>query len=629
MTEIVRDALIVAVSDYSDRKLRQLRAPAVDAERLAGVLRDPSIGGFRVEVASDVREGELRRRLARFFANRHPDDLLLVHFSCHGVKDDSGELYLAAMDTDSDVLAATGVASGWLNDQIGRCRSKRIVVLLDCCFSGSFPFGSLRRAGEQVNIRDHLGGRGRAVITASNSMEFSYEGDELAGGGQPSFFTGAVVEALETGKADRDGDRRISVDELYDYVYDRVRELTPSQSPTKLSSLEGPLYIAHSSYRPPVEPATLPRELLALIENQFAGARLGAVEELASLLKSNDPSVVLAARNALEPMLGDDSRSVSTRAERALATAQDTKTPELPHTPGGDAPADPQSTHRPAPRPHGPAVPPLGRLSTRTLVPAGIVTVLGAALLIGSMFLPRYEEESSWHYSHHYAELIILLAVIVIGLAGVGVRRGWGWWLLAQFAIAYFLVAASFPLQWNKYNSLEAGWWLTVTACVAIAAGATQSFAAFDSDMLSRVSRRAAAPVLAGVIVTVLGAALLIGSMFKQQIADLPPGLPEQLYKTWQPGEWYEVLIILLAVIVIGLAGVGVRRGWGWWLLAQVAIASLLVATTFPPQRLGYKYHYEHLPAGWWLAVVGCVTIAASAIATAALWWPRHATAAI
>ena len=186
-----------------------------------------------------------------------------MHFSCHGVKDDSGELYLAAMDTDSDVLAATGVASGWLNDQIGRCRAANgIVVLLDCCFSGSFPFGSLRRAGEQVDVQDHLGGRGRAVITASNSMEFSYEGDELAGAGQPSFFTGAVVEALETGKADRDGDRRISVDELYDYVYDRVRERTPSQSPTKLSSLEGPLYIAHSSYQPPVEPATLPGEPL-------------------------------------------------------------------------------------------------------------------------------------------------------------------------------------------------------------------------------------------------------------------------------------------------------------------------------------------------------------------------------
>jgi hypothetical protein len=614
MTEIARDALIVAVADYSDGKLRQLRAPAVDAERLAGVLRDPAIGGFRVEVASDVREGELRRRLARFFANRHPDDLLLVHFSCHGVKDDSGELYLAAMDTDSDVLAATGVASSWLNDQIGRCRSKRIVVLLDCCFSGSFPFGSLRRAGEQVNIQDHLGGRGRAVITASNSMEFSYEGDELAGAGQPSFFTGAVVEALETGKADRDGDRRISVDELYDYVYDRVRERTPSQSPTKLSSLEGPLYIAHSSYQPPVEPATLPRELLALIENQFVGARLGAVEELASLLKSNDPSVVLAARHALEPMLGDDSRSVSTRAEQALATAQDTKTPESLHTPGSDAPVDPQSTHRPALRPHGPAVPLLGRLSTRTLTPAAIVTVLGAALLIGSMFMRQYQQpEIGWESNPRYAVLTTLLAVIVVGLACVGVRRGWGWWLLAQIAIAYFLLAMTFPLQLSNYSysHMSPGRWLAVVGCVAIAVGATWSIAAaLGSEALSEASRPAAAPALAPAIVTVLGAALLIGSMFVYVEHKIG----------WESNPRYAVLITLLAVIVVGLACVGVRRGWGWWLLAQIAIAYFLLAT--PLQLLDRDF--IHLSAGPWLAIVGCVAIATSAIASATSQWPRR-----
>ncbi len=328
MTEIARDALIVAVADYSDRKLRRLRAPAVDAERLAKVLRDPSVGDFLVKVASDVREGELRRRLAQFFANRRPDDLLLVHFSCHGIKDESGELYLAAADTESDVLAATGVASAWLSDQIGRCRSKRIVVLLDCCFSGSFPFGSRTRAVEQVNIQDHLGGHGRAVITASNSIEFAYEDDELTGIGQPSFFTGAVVEALESGKADRDGDGLISVDELYDYVYDRVRECTPNQSPTILKRLEGPLYIARSSYQPPIEPTALPRELLALIANRFTGARLVAVEELANLLKSSDPRLIVAARDALESMLGDESRSVSTRAAQALDVGQDATTLE-------------------------------------------------------------------------------------------------------------------------------------------------------------------------------------------------------------------------------------------------------------------------------------------------------------
>jgi hypothetical protein len=619
VTEIARDALIVAVADYSDRRLRQLRAPAVDAERLAGVLRDPSIGGFRVEVASDVREGELRRRLARFFANRHPDDLLLVHFSCHGVKDDSGELYLAAMDTDSDVLAATGLAAGWLNDQIGRCRSKRIVVLLDCCFSGSFPFGSLRRAGEQVNIQDHLGGRGRAVITASNSMEFSYEGDELAGAGQPSFFTGAVVEALETGKADRDGDRRISVDELYDYVYDRVRERTPSQSPTILSSLEGPLYIARSSYQPPVEPATLPKELLALIENHFAGARLGAVEEFATMLRSNDPSVVLAARHALESMVDDDSRSVSTRAEQVLATAQGTNTPESPHTPGGDEPAEPQHPHGPALQPHGPAALLIGRLSTRTLAPAALVTVLGAALLIGSMFMLQFKVGSPWPHRLHYAAPITVLAVIVVGLFGVGVRRGWGWWPLAQIAIASYLLTQT---SWSLSESASSeGRLPAVVGCIAIAVGSTWSFAAaLRPDALPGASRPATVSSRGGTIVTVLGAALLIGSMFMRQLRS-GTGILEH--------PWYAAPVIVLAVIAIGLAAVGVRR---WWLLAQIAIAFCLLATTFP-LRYG---HYSYLsPAeslesfGPTLAIAASVAVAVGAVASATSKWPRRTTAAL
>jgi hypothetical protein len=43
-----RSALIVACYDYEDPGLRRLRAPARDAEGLARVLSDPSIGGFDV-----------------------------------------------------------------------------------------------------------------------------------------------------------------------------------------------------------------------------------------------------------------------------------------------------------------------------------------------------------------------------------------------------------------------------------------------------------------------------------------------------------------------------------------------------------------------------------------------------
>jgi hypothetical protein len=316
-----RHALIVATADYSDSRLQRLRAPAADAARLAEVLRDPAKGNFEVEVLVDENHATQTRRIASFFRDRRPEDLLLLHFSCHGVKDDRGELYLAAADSELDLLSATGVSAAWLNDQITRTRSRRTVVLLDCCFSGSFPFG-MRPRGSAVDAPEQLQGRGRAIITASNAMEYAYEGDELRGEGQPSVFTEAVVEGLETGKADLDHDQLISVDDLYSYVYDRVKDTLPSQTPSKKSDLEGPLYLAKSAYRPQIEPATLDPELLARTEDRYAGIREGAVQELAGLLRSRHPPVVLAARHALSRMIDDDSRRVSAAVRDALTDAE-------------------------------------------------------------------------------------------------------------------------------------------------------------------------------------------------------------------------------------------------------------------------------------------------------------------
>jgi hypothetical protein len=180
------------------------------------------------------------------------------------------------------------------------------------------------RAGRTVNAPEQFEGRGRAIITASSGMEYAYEGDRLEGEGQPSVFTEAVVEGLETGKADLDQDQLISVDDLYGYVYDRVKETTPTQTPNKKSEIEGPLYLARSTYRPQVQPATLDPELLARTEDRYAGIRVGAVHELAHLLISRDPAVALAAREALGRMTDDDSRQVSASAQAALAAAEQT-----------------------------------------------------------------------------------------------------------------------------------------------------------------------------------------------------------------------------------------------------------------------------------------------------------------
>jgi hypothetical protein len=98
-----------------------------------------------------------------------------------------------------------------------------------------------------VELKERFDGRGRVILTASTSMEYAFEGEELTGAGRPSVFTRAVVDGLRSGAADIDGDGQVSVDDLYEHVYERVRETTPNQTPSKWTfDVQGELVIARS-----------------------------------------------------------------------------------------------------------------------------------------------------------------------------------------------------------------------------------------------------------------------------------------------------------------------------------------------------------------------------------------------
>jgi Caspase domain len=339
-----RSALIVACDGYADAGLGRLRAPASDARALAGVLQDPAIGGFDVRTLMNAPAYEVALGIEEFFADRVADDLLLLHLSCHGVKDEDGELYFAMANTALRRLAATGVAAEFVNRRMNRSRSRRVVLLLDCCYAGAFERGMTARAGAGVGIESQFGGRGRAVITASSAMEYAFEGDELADSNElaPSVFTSALVQGLQTGDADRDQDGLVSLDELYDYIYDKVRATTPNQTPGKWAfGVQGELVIARRAL-PVTQPAPLPPEVQEAIDSPLAAVRNAAVQELSRLLRGKHAGRALAAQQALEELTSDDSRSVAAAAGEALSTlpAPDLAEPE---------PADPEpARHEPA-----------------------------------------------------------------------------------------------------------------------------------------------------------------------------------------------------------------------------------------------------------------------------------------
>ena len=323
-----RRALIIASDEYDNPGLSRLRAPAADAEALANVLGDKELGGFHVKVVHNEPAYIVGGHIEDLFAESQSEDLVLLHFSGHGLKSDSGELFFAARNTRPDRLGSTAVPADFVQRCMHSSRARSIVLFLDCCYGGAFGEGVAVRAAGSANVLENFpagklgGGRGRAVITASSAMEYSFEGNSLADEHQqqPSVFTAALVEGLSSGEADRDEDGLVSLNELYDYVYDRVRERNPKQTPGRDVELEGDLYLARSRRRR-LRPLAIPPDVAAALKSDNMFTRLGAVAELRARMASPDLSAALGAYEALVEVSRSDIRYVQEAASEALGDA--------------------------------------------------------------------------------------------------------------------------------------------------------------------------------------------------------------------------------------------------------------------------------------------------------------------
>jgi len=311
-------ALIIATSEYDDKRLQRLRSPAADAYSLEEVLRDQQIGDYQIDSLLNRPAHHANEAIEDFFKDRRLNDQLLLYFSCHGIKDDRGRLYFAASSTKLSRLASTGISSEFVAEQMYNCNARRIILILDCCYSGAFKRGLRHRAGESVDL-DNLAGRGRAILFASNAMEYAFEidGSEIEGAGISSLFTRTIVHALRTGEADLDGDGVVAVDELYDYVLDQLREITPRQTPGKLIDTEGTIFIARST-KAISRLGALSKDIRTALSSPLAGVRKGIVEELEPLLTSGNEVERLASRAALLQLSNDESDRVVAAAATAL-----------------------------------------------------------------------------------------------------------------------------------------------------------------------------------------------------------------------------------------------------------------------------------------------------------------------
>ncbi|NJN89764.1 MAG: SUMF1/EgtB/PvdO family nonheme iron enzyme, partial [Leptolyngbyaceae cyanobacterium SL_5_14] len=119
---------------------------------------------------------------------------------------------------------------GW-----SKVKSRRQVVILDSCFSAAFVRGLGIKDSGSVNLEQFLGGKGRAILTASDSFNYALTQESL----DLSIYTHYLVEGIHTGGADEDDDGWIAVEELHAYASNKVREAAPAMTPKFYPTEEG------------------------------------------------------------------------------------------------------------------------------------------------------------------------------------------------------------------------------------------------------------------------------------------------------------------------------------------------------------------------------------------------------
>ncbi|CAG0958032.1 hypothetical protein ANRL3_00683 [Anaerolineae bacterium] len=244
-------ALIIGNSEFDDKAIPKLDKPEADVDGLVSVLRDQERGGFD-EVTPLVNQpfAVVYKEVARFFerVGKERSGMALLYFSSHGLTDNPGRLYLAAKNTEKALPKGTAIPSSFITQLVDDSGSRQTVLILDCCFAGAFPRGTRGENPKTANVEAAFvgNGRGRAVLTATDSIHYAWEDSAALGPIENSVFTHWLIKGLR-GEADANGDGLITLDELYSYTYQQVISVRPEQTPLKWTyGQQGDIVIARN-----------------------------------------------------------------------------------------------------------------------------------------------------------------------------------------------------------------------------------------------------------------------------------------------------------------------------------------------------------------------------------------------
>ncbi|MES0337504.1 MAG: caspase family protein [Candidatus Magnetobacterium sp. LHC-1] len=229
-------ALVVGIGKFQNSKITPLQYAEKDAGDFYKYLTAPSKGGFsRQNVTVLLGEKATRHNITKALDDlrnkAQEDDLVVLYMSSHGTPPDKfGGVFIVTHDSVPvpKEIWYTSITGEKLSDFIQGTRAKRVVAILDTCYSsgayknikGFVPEGAkslgvedetfgiskeqaTRMLGSKdivlegsINLSPNSNGWGRVLISASGDNEKSWEDPSINNG----YFTHYLIAGLEQNK---------------------------------------------------------------------------------------------------------------------------------------------------------------------------------------------------------------------------------------------------------------------------------------------------------------------------------------------------------------------------------------------------------------------------------------------
>ncbi len=231
--------LFIGIDRYKSPHINWLSCAKRDAVALHSLFSDNVEGSLVLLTDDQATRSNIRSEFEKLF-KCNEEDVVFIAFSGHG----SETHELITYDSEITDLPNSAIPLDVITEWFSQIPAKRIIFILDCCFSGAIgskvlkvDFAS-RNLPSAENLLTQMSGDGRLIYTASTALEPAWEINRYKHG----LLTYHLIEAL-TGVEEVQEHGKIDIYSLLRYVTERVissaSQVGKIQQPTMRGKVDG------------------------------------------------------------------------------------------------------------------------------------------------------------------------------------------------------------------------------------------------------------------------------------------------------------------------------------------------------------------------------------------------------